>query len=62
MRVAFLILAHREPTYIERLVRLLEYDCDEIFIHVDKAAGISCFENQLAALDRFTHLVGERYA
>ena len=62
MKIAFLLLAHREPAYIERLVRVLGSDGDEIFIHVDKAVDISPFEDQLASIDRFAHLIGQRYA
>ena len=62
MKVAFLLLAHKQPAYIERLARLLGHDGDEIFVHVDKAVDISPFEICLASINRFTHLIGQRYA
>ena len=62
LRVAFLILAHKDPAYIERLARLLGLDGDEVFVHIDKAVSVVDFESQLASINRYTHLIAERYA
>lgn len=61
MKVAFLVLAHKAPAYVERLARVLESDGDETFVHVDKAVDISLFDHHLAPLERSTHLLSRRY-
>ena len=58
MRVAFLLLAHKDPVYIERTVRALSMDGDEVFIHIDRTVDITPFKSRLA---RIAQLVGERY-
>jgi hypothetical protein len=62
MKIAFLVLVHKAPEYVERLARVLESDGDQIFIHVDKAVDISSFQIHLSPLKRSTHLLSRRYA
>ena len=36
---AYLILAHNEPAVLERLIALLDYPDNDIYVHWDKKAG-----------------------
>jgi hypothetical protein len=60
MKIAFLILAHRAPAYIRRLVNILGEQGDAIFIHIDKAIYISSFEKNLSS-QHSAHLIPLRY-
>ena len=60
MKVAFLVLAHRAPAYIRRLVDVLSEQGDTIFIHIDKTVDISSFEKTLSS-QHSTHLISNRY-
>jgi hypothetical protein len=43
MRLAHLIIAHKEPAQVERLVKRLSHEACDIFIHVDKKIDQSAF-------------------
>ena len=43
MRLAHLIIAHKEPRQVERLVKKLVHPACDIFIHIDKKADQSAF-------------------
>ena len=43
MRLAHLIIAHKEPRQVERLVKKLVHAACDIFIHIDKKADQSAF-------------------
>ena len=43
MRIAHLIIAHKEPGQVERLVSRLKHEACDVFIHVDKKADQSAF-------------------
>ena len=38
MKHAYLIMAHNEPYILERLLKLIDYDDNDIYIHIDKKA------------------------
>jgi len=44
MRMAFLIMAHKNPSQIERLVRQLDHEDFDIYLHLDKKANLAAFE------------------
>lgn len=44
MKIAFLILAHDQPSHLAKLVNALTADCSRIFIHIDKKADIREFK------------------
>ena len=44
MKLAHLILAHRDPELLERLVRTLQHENADIFIQLDKKANIGDFK------------------
>ncbi|PSN18515.1 hypothetical protein C7271_12100 [filamentous cyanobacterium CCP5] len=43
MKIAYLILAHADPTHLARLVNAIDYRA-RIFVHVDKKSDIKSFE------------------
>jgi hypothetical protein len=43
MRIAHLILAHKNPPQLERLVRALQHPACDMYIHVDKKSDLSAF-------------------
>lgn len=45
MKIAFLILAHKSPGQLERLIRALEHPQFDFFIHLDKKTPISGFRH-----------------
>jgi Core-2/I-Branching enzyme len=54
-KIAFLILAHKDPIHLYRLCRALGPD-DDIFVHIDERADFSCFENPIISSNvKFTH-------
>jgi hypothetical protein len=61
MKVAFLLLAHKEPAFVARLVRLLGRDGDEVFIHIDKTSDLAAFEREIKPLGKFVHFIAKRY-
>ena len=42
---AFLVIAHENPNMLQFLVSLLDFDYNDIFIHIDKKSDISEFKN-----------------
>lgn len=44
MKIAHLILAHNEPTQLERLINRLSHPDADIYIHLDKKTPIAAFE------------------
>jgi Core-2/I-Branching enzyme len=53
MRIAHLILAHKNPAQLERLIRALRHPSCDIFIHVDSKSDIGPFGYLTAAKDVF---------
>ena len=51
MKIAYLILAHKNPEQLFRLVRALAYRDVEFFIHIDKKCTIKPFINSLSSLE-----------
>lgn len=47
MKIAFLIIAHKNPKQVARLCQLLTIDGDNVFLHIDKAADIKPFRAEL---------------
>jgi hypothetical protein len=43
MRIACLILAHKNPLQLERLIQAMDHPAFDYYIHVDKKAGIEPF-------------------
>ncbi|MGV3638947.1 MAG: beta-1,6-N-acetylglucosaminyltransferase [Adhaeribacter sp.] len=43
MRIAHLIIAHKEPAQVARLVKHLVHERSDIYLHVDKKTDISAF-------------------
>ena len=36
MKHAYLIMAHNEPYILEKLLKLIDYSDNDIFLHIDK--------------------------
>jgi hypothetical protein len=51
MRVAFLILAHKTPKQLERLIQAMDHPAFDYYIHVDKKAAAEPFA-YLSKMDR----------
>jgi hypothetical protein len=51
MRLAHLIIAHKEPAQVERLVKRLSHEAGDVFIHLDKKSDLAAF-SYLADLER----------
>jgi len=47
MRIAHLILAHKNPSQLEKLIIALQHPAFFLYIHVDKKADIEAFEHLL---------------
>jgi hypothetical protein len=45
MRIAFLIMAHKNPTQIERLVKRLSHPFFDLYIHLDLKTGLEAFSH-----------------
>lgn len=60
MKVAYLILAHRQPGLVAGLVRALACDWASFFIHVDAKSDLAPFQRLLAAQAGVTWLTGAR--
>lgn len=58
MHIAYLILAHDNPAYAQRLIGALREDWTSFFVHVDKKSDIRAFD-ALRSLPR-THLLSDR--
>ena len=43
MRVAHLIMAHKNPSQLARLIKKLEHPEADFFIHIDKKVDITAF-------------------
>lgn len=46
MKIAFLILAHKNPNQLTQLVEQLSHTETEIYIHIDKKSDLSIFKNE----------------
>ena len=44
MKFAYLIIAHNEPLLFEILLRLLDDERNDIYVHIDKKTDISQFD------------------
>lgn len=49
MKIAYLILAHKNPLQLERLVRRLDSKDSLFFIHIDKKVDITVFKDALSS-------------
>ena len=45
MRIAYLILAHHQPSHLRSMIKALTYNNDDFFVHLDLKSHISQFEN-----------------
>jgi hypothetical protein len=54
LRIAFLILAHKEPRQVAQLVEVLSSDGDQVLIHLDRRSGTEGFQR--------LPLISERYS
>jgi hypothetical protein len=52
MRIACLILAHKNPDQLQRIIRAMQHPAIDIYIHVDKKVDIRAF----AALENETNV------
>ena len=43
MKFAYLVITHNEPIIFDRLVRLLDDERNDIFVHVDSRSEIGLF-------------------
>ena len=61
MKIAYLIIAHKNPEQLCRLIRALTYKDNEFYIHIDKKSDIRLFLNSLSLLkERKIHLIKDR--
>ncbi|HLY70044.1 MAG TPA: beta-1,6-N-acetylglucosaminyltransferase, partial [Puia sp.] len=44
MRIAYLIMAHKNPTQIEKLIHKLRHPQFDVYIHLDKKTDIGDYE------------------
>src|ERR1700753_3926873 len=47
MRVANIILCHKNPQFVARLIKAMNHDCFDFYVHVDKKANRDEFVNLL---------------
>ncbi len=63
MKIAYLIIVHKDPEQLFRLIRALIYKDEEFFIHIDKKCDIKPFVDSLSLLkDQRVHLIKDRQA
>lgn len=60
MILNFLILAHRQPSQLERLVRLLDFPYARFFIHVDKKADLKMFRQAVGHISSRVTFIRKR--
>jgi hypothetical protein len=58
MRIAYLILAHKNPMQLKRLINVLRCDTDTFYIHIDAKVNLDAFKF-LEGLDN-VHLIKKR--
>ena len=51
MKLAYLILAHKDPAHVGRVVRRLQHPDASVFVHIDKKSAIEPFRESLEGLD-----------
>ena len=51
MKLAYLILAHKDPAHVRRLVQEIQHPRASVFLHVDKKSPIRPFRESLGGLD-----------
>lgn len=54
MKFAYLIMAHNEPYVLEKLIRMLDYPDNDIYIHIDEKSQLI---NKDALYTNSAHLV-----
>ena len=61
MKIAYLIMAHKNPEQLARLVKTLTYKNEEFFIHIDKKYDVKPFADHLNSLeDPAIHFIQDR--
>ena len=62
MRIAYIVLAHKNPSQLERLVKRLHTSEDSFVIHIDSKADKTVYQASVKALDKFknVHFVTRR--
>ncbi len=58
MKIAHLILAHKQPAQLERLIRALDHPAAVFFIHIDKKADETAFRYLTSAAN--VHFIQQR--
>src|ERR1700689_2810482 len=58
MRIAYLIMAHKNPAQIEKLIHSLDHPQFDVYIHLDKKTPIEDYR-YLSNIER-VHFIGDR--
>ncbi|MDR6195219.1 beta-1,6-N-acetylglucosaminyltransferase [Siphonobacter sp. SORGH_AS_0500] len=58
-RIAYLIIAHHQPSHLARLIKQLEHSDDHFFIHVDRKQSIELFQNEVMTTENI-HWISDR--
>jgi len=56
MNIAYIILAHKNPSQIKRLIEKLTYSNDWFFVHIDAKKEMTSFENALSSEKNVTFI------
>src|SRR3954454_12035046 len=56
MRLTYLIVAHKNPEQLARLVKSLSYDGESFFIHIDKKCNLKAFQEALQTNELSRHI------
>lgn len=56
MKIAFIVLAHKNPDQLGRLIRKLISKDSAFYIHIDKKSNFSDFKSELSKLANFTKI------
>jgi len=62
MRMAFLVMAHKNPSQIARLLSALDYPGWDVYLHIDAKVDIAAFREALGPGDSRTFVVPARVA
>ena len=50
-KIAYIIIAHKDPAHLKRLISVLDFHSD-FYIHIDKKVDLEAFRKEFSTLQR----------
>ena len=60
MKIAYIILAHKNPRQLARMLQALDHDGASFFVHIDRKVAIAPFAEAVREGRSDTHFVADR--